>query len=406
MSRVSPQADSSSVRTGLSVTVITLGVVSLLNDIGGDLVSPLLPAFIASVGGGPEVLGLIEGTADAATSILQLGSGYLADKFGRLKLLTLAGYSVAVLARPMLALATVWWQIMAIRFADRMGKGVRSAPRDALLAAAAPKEVRGRSYGFHRAMDNAGAALGPAAAFLMIRSGMSLRAAFAWTALPGAIALFTLVFGVRETGGKVSTERLALRPPRSRTYRRVLLAVFIFALGGSSDAFLLWRAREIGIPVQFAPLLWMVLAMVRSLTTTWGGGLSDRTGRRLPILAGWSVYALCYLGFGFANRGWQIWLLFAFYGVFFGLTEGTERALVVDLVDEQWRGRALGVYNAVVGIATLPASLLFGVVYQAAGAEAAFMMGAALAALAAIALPRRLKREESLPPRPSGFTAP
>lgn len=387
-----PQADSANARTGLSATVVTLGFVSLLNDIGGDLVSPLLPAFIASVGGGPEVLGLIEGAADAATSLLQLGSGLLADKFGRLKLLTLAGYSIAAIARPMLGLTTVWWQIMAIRLADRIGKGVRSAPRDTLLAAATAKEARGRSYGFHRAMDNAGAALGPAAAFLMLRYGMSLRAAFAWTALPGAIALLTLVFGVRESGAKaVSKEPFALGLPRSRTYRRFLLAVFIFALGGSSDAFLLWRAREIGIPLEFAPLLWMVLAMVRALTTTWGGGLSDRAGRRFPLLAGWNVYALCYLGFGFANRAWQLWLLFAFYGIFFGLTEGTERALIVDLVDEQWRGRALGAYNAAVGIAALPASLLFGTVYQIAGAKAAFAMGSALAALAALSLPRRLK---------------
>lgn len=393
LSRV-PQPDSPASRTRLSPTVVTFGVVSLLNDIGGDLVNPLLPAFVASVGAGPEALGLIEGAADAAMSLLQLFSGYLADKLGRLKLLTVAGYSLAAIVRPLLALTTSWWQILAIRLADRTGKGVRTAPRDALLAGATAEDVRGRAYGFHRAMDNAGAALGPAAAFLMIRGGMSIRTAFAWTAVPGGLALLTLLLGVRETAAKIAppAERFALGLPRSRTYRRFLFAAFVFALGGSSDAFLLWRARELGIALEFAPLLWMVSTMVRATINTWGGGLSDRLGRRLPLLAGWSVYALSYLGFAFAARWWQIWILFAFYGVYFGLTEGTERALVVDLVDEQWRGRALGAYNAVVGLAALPASLLFGAVYENFGARAAFAMGSALAAAAALTLPRPHKQ--------------
>jgi len=386
-----PHPDSPVPRTPLSPTVITLGVVALLNDIGGDLVNPLLPAFVASVGAGPEALGLIEGAADAAMSLLQLFSGYLADRLGRLKLMTVAGYSVAAIVRPLLALTTAWWQILVIRLADRTGKGVRTAPRDALVAAATAEDVRGRAYGFHRAMDNAGAAVGPAAAFLMIRGGLSMRTAFAWTALPGGLALLTLLLGVRETPAKTApAERFALGLPRSRTYRRFLFAVFIFALGSSSDAFLLWRAREVGIPLEFAPLLWMVSTMVRALTNTWGGGLSDRLGRRLPLLAGWSVYAVSYLGFAFATRWWQIWILFAFYGVYFGLTEGTQSALIVDLVDEQWRGRALGAYNTVVGLAALPASLLFGAVYQNFGARAAFTMGSALAAVAALTLPRRL----------------
>jgi MFS family permease len=386
--------ESAIVRPWLSSTVIALGFVSLLNDIGGDLVTPLLPSFVAAVGGGPQVLGLIEGMADAATSLVQLGSGYLADRLGRLKLITFAGYGIAAVARPLLALAGAWWQIMVVRLADRIGKGVRSAPRDALVAEATVAEARGRAYGFHRAMDNGGAALGPAAAYLMLRGGMSLRAAFAWPALPGALALLTLGLGVRKVVAKRhSKERSGIGLRVSLIYRRVLLAVFIFALGNSSDAFLLWRAGEIGIPTEFTPLLWMVLALVKSATSTWGGGLSDRVGRRIPILLGWALYALCYLGFGFAESGWQVWLLFASYGAFFGLTEGTESALVVDLVDQQWRGRALGAYNAAVGIATLPASLLFGALYQTAGAKAAFTMGAGLAIMAAIVLPRRLERK-------------
>jgi len=379
----------SAAATSLPANVLALGVVSLFNDSAGDMVQPLLPAFIGTIGGGPLALGLIEGVADATASLLQLGSGYLADRIGRLKAATTAGYAVTAIARPLLALAQTWWQILGVRFGDRIGKGIRTTPRDALLADATPITSRGRAYGFHRAMDNAGAIVGPAAAWLMLSSGLSMREVFAWSAVPGLLTLVILQTRVSDAAFGGSKHGAIAGLPPSHAYRRLLVAIFIFTLGCSSDAFLLWRAAELGIAYSLAPILWMVLATVKSATSTWGGALSDRVGRRKVIVAGWAVYAAVYLGFALANAGWQIWLLFVAYGTFFGLTEGTEKALVVDLVEPQWRGRALGGYHAAVGVASLPASVIFGVIYQAAGPMFAFSTGAGLALIAIFLLPRR-----------------
>ena len=373
----------------LPANVLALGVVSLFNDSAGDMVQPLLPAFVGTIGGGPLALGLIEGIADATASLLQLGSGYLADRIGRLKAATTAGYAVTAIARPLLALAQTWWQILGARFGDRIGKGIRTAPRDALLADATPIASRGRAYGFHRAMDNAGAIVGPAAAWLMLSSGLSMREVFAWSAVPGLLTLVILQTRVSDAAFGGSKHDASAGLPPSHAYRRLLVSIFVFTLGCSSDAFLLWRAAELGIAYSLAPILWMVLATVKSATSTWGGALSDRVGRRKVIVAGWAVYAAVYLGFALANAGWQIWLLFVAYGTFFGLTEGTEKAMVVDLVEPQWRGRALGGYHAAVGVASLPASLVFGVIYQAAGPMFAFSTGAGLAIIAIFLLPRR-----------------
>ncbi len=370
-------------RATISPTILALGVVSLLNDVGGDAVSPLLPAFVGLVGGGPEVLGVIEGFADAAASLLQIASGYLADRTGKLKALTFAGYGIANVLRPLLSLATAWWQILAIRLGDRAGKGIRGTPRDALLADAASPTSRGRGYGLHRV----GALLGPAIAYLMLSRGISLRAVFAWTIAPGALALLVLALFVNDVDSKRQLDAPAFGLPPSRLYRRFLAAVLIFTLGSSSDAFLLWRAREIGIAVALAPILWMVLQIVKSASSFFGGALSDWLGRRATILAGWALYAAVYVGFAIASAPWQIWLLFALYGGFYGLTESPERAMVVDLVPEDWRGRGLGTYNAAIGLATLPASVIFGVLYQAFGPAVAFGAGATFAIIASLVLP-------------------
>jgi MFS family permease len=385
-------------RHRLSETVRTLGFVSLLNDTAGDMIHPLLPAFIAVLGGGPEILGLIEGVADAASSLVQILSGYAADRIRRLKALTVAGYTLANVLRPMLAIAGTWWEVLIIRFGDRAGKGVRTAPRDALLAHATASSSRGRAYGFHRAMDNAGALLGPALAYAMLWRGFSMRMVFACAAIPGALAVMLLIVAVRELPAQQPSQPVQIGLPASAEYRRFLLAIFVFTLGCSSDSFLLWRAAEVGVPIEYAPLLWMLLALVKAATSTWGGTMSDIAGRRKLILAGWTIYAAVYVGFAIASAHWQIWALFAIYGTFYGLTEGPEKALVVDLVREEWRGRALGAYHAVVGAASLPASLMFGVVYQSGGAHAAFAMGAALAAVAAALLPRHLPAAKGTSP--------
>jgi MFS family permease len=368
---------------------MALGLVSLFNDAAGDMINPLLPAFVASVGGGPEALGMIEGLADAVASLLQLASGYLADRIGRLKALTMTGYSIAAIARPFLAFATAPWQILLARFGDRLGRGVRGAPRDRLIADAAPAEVRGRAFGYHRAMDNAGALLGPVIVYGMFALGLSTRTVFAWTAAPGLLSLLVLARGVREVEPATSKSTLEVGIPDTPGFRRLLAAIFVFTLGSSSDSFLLWRACDVGIPTISAPLLWLVLASLKVASSTPGGNLSDHWGRRNTIRSGWLLYAAVYLGFAFASAQWHIWLLFAVYGLFFGLTEGAERALIVDLVPEEWRGRALGAYQAAIGTALLPASIGFGVIYQYAGARLAFILGAVLALTATLTLPRQ-----------------
>ncbi len=368
-------------------TVFALGIVSLLNDLGGDAVTPLLPAFVATVGGGPEALGLIEGVADAATSLVQFGSGYLADRTGKQKGLALAGYGIANSLRPLLSLASGSWQILLIRLGDRVGKGLRGAPRDALLADATPAALRGTAFGVHRGMDHVGAFLGPVIAYLMLSQGLGVRAVFAWTAVAGALCIGVLAAFVKNTARPPSSERPSLGLPASPAYRRFLIATLIFTLGNSSDAFLLWRAREFGIAVALAPILWTVLHVVKSASSFLGGALSDRIGRRAAILSGWLLYAGVYISFGLARNPWQIWILFALYGVFYGLTESTGAALVVDLVDPDWRGRALGTYNAVAGFATLPASVVFGILYESLGQGVAFGFGATLAVLASLILP-------------------
>jgi MFS family permease len=245
---------------------------------------------------------VIEGVADAVASLLQLASGYFADRIGRLKAITMAGYSIAAVARPLLALATTPWQILLARFGDRLGKGVRGAPRDRLIADAAPAELRGRAFGYYRAMDNAGAVVGPVIVYVLLAVGLGTRSIFAWTAVPGLLSLLILGGGVREVGqSPASKSAFERRIPDTPGFHRFLASIFIFTLGSSSDSFLLWRARDAGIPTISAPLLWLVLACVKVASSTPGGRLSDRWGCRNTIISGWLLYAMVYLGFAFAS---------------------------------------------------------------------------------------------------------
>ena len=375
---------------GLSRNVLALGLVSLLTDVSSEMIYPLLPLFLTSVlGAGQTFVGLVEGVAESAASLTKLGSGWLSDRLGQRKGLVVAGYTLSSLTRPLVAFALAPWHVLAVRFADRLGKGLRTSPRDALIAASADVAIRGRAYGFHRSMDHLGAVVGPALAFgLLAMLGERLRTIFLLAAIPGFLSVLILVLWVSE----IQVEPAAsLREQRRLIHldgqlRRFLLVVTLFTLGNSSDAFLLLRARDVGIAVAHLPLLWMFFHLVKAATGMPGGILSYLRGRRGTIIAGWLIYALAYLGFGAASQPWQIWALFAFYGLYFGLTEGVERALIADLVPAERQASAFGVYHFCIGIAALPSSLLMGYLYQRFGAGPAFTVGAVLASLAALLL--------------------
>jgi MFS family permease len=378
-------------QVGFSRNVVLLGLTSLLNDVSSEIIYPLLPAFLTTVlGGGPAMIGLIEGIAESTASLLKLVSGWISDRTRRRKGLVVGGYALAAVARPLIALAAAPWQVLVIRFGDRVGKGVRSAPRDALLAESSAPAAWGRAFGFHRAMDHLGAVIGPLLAFgLMSLFAGDYRAVFAVASIPGALAVAVVAFGVRERRPHlVEPTAPPVQPgqPVPVDLRRFLLVLFLFTLGNSTDAFLLLRAQEVGIPVAHLPLLWGVLHVVKSATSVPGGALSDRIGRRRVIIAGWALYAAVYLGFAAVGTAAQAWFLFALYGLFFGLTEGTEKALVADLVPANERGMAFGLYHLTVGLAALPASVVFGVLWYAYGSPVAFATGSALAAAAALLL--------------------
>ncbi len=380
-------------------SVKALGVVSLLTDASSEMIYPLLPAFVIGLGAGPAFLGVVEGLAEATAAGLKIASGWLSDRARRRKPLIVAGYALSTLARPLLALATVPAHVLAVRLADRTGKGTRGAPRDALIAEVTPAADRGRAYGFHRAMDHAGAFVGPLLASAALALGADLRLVFALAAIPGLLSVAVLVFAVREPerlAGRSASERAS--PPgaseagasgetrvMSSAFRRYFAVLALFTLGNSADAFLLLRAQEAGVALAALPLLWAFHHVVKSLASTWGGALSDRWGRRRTIAAGWGVYAVAYLGFAGASVPLHAWILFAVYGLFPALTEGPERALVADLAAGA-RGRAFGYYHALTGAMLLPASLLTGALWQARGAAAALGLGAGLAGLAAVAL--------------------
>ena len=369
--------------------VKALGLVSLLTDASSEMIYPLLPAFVTgTLKAGPAFLGAVEGLAEATAALVKLAAGRLADRLPRRKPLVVAGYGLSSATRPLMALATLPAHVLVVRLLDRVGKGVRGAPRDALLADVTPEDRWGRAYGFHRAMDHAGAVVGPILASAALLFTTDLRIVFALAAVPAVLAVAALVFGVREEprgrpGPAPAKEGAGPIRPELRPY---LFVLAVFTLGNSSDAFLLLRAQEAGVSLTAIPLLWAFHHVVKSAASTAGGSLSDRGGRRKAIVAGWAVYALVYAGFSQARTATHVLLLFAAYGLFHALTEGPERALVADLAGPGARGRAFGLYHAVTGAALLPASLLTGYLWQAFSPAVALGTGAALAAAAAVGL--------------------
>jgi MFS family permease len=366
-----------------------LGWVSLLTDAATEAVYPLLPVFITQVLGGPPVaLGLVEGAADATSSALKIVSGRWSDRLGVRKPIVLLGYSISSLVRPFIAVTGSWTQVFLIRVTDRVGKGLRSAPRDAMLAALAPPGQLGRVFGYHWAMDHAGAAVGPLLATLFLYfSPNDYRLLFALTIIPGALAVLTLT-RVPETE-PVGTKPLEPLEPLEqipRRLKRYFVILAVFTLGNSSDAFLLLQLSQAGMPLTGLTLLWSAQHAIKALITMRGGILSDRLGRRTLIVSGWIIYAIVYAGFAFSQSVSALVGWFLFYSVYAAAVEGSEKALVADLAPAELHATAFGWHAAVQGFGALAAGILFGALWQVFGAPVAFLTGAALAIIAACLL--------------------
>ena len=372
-----------------------LGAISLLNDIASEMLAPLLPAFLIGVlGGSKSMLGLIDGVGESVASLLKLWSGGWSDRAGTRKGFISFGYGVAVLARPLMALAGAPWHVFALRAIDRAGKGIRTSPRDALIAESTPQQQHGRAFGFHRAMDHLGAAIGPLVAFgFLWLFPDRLRWLFALSLLPGIPILILIWLGLKEppdrrqggvSAGQVATSWSLNIFPGS--FRRYLLALLIFTLGNSSDSFLLVRAEQLGVGLRWLPILWFTFHVAKSLGNLVCGGWTDRVGPRPLIWAGWLIFAAVYLGFGLATDAWHAWALFLVYAAFYALTEPAEKALVARIVGPEHKGLAFGWFNFTIGVTILPASLIFGWLYDSYGPLIAFGTGAGLAIVAAVLL--------------------
>ncbi|MGE5452823.1 MAG: MFS transporter [Acidobacteriota bacterium] len=371
-------------------TVWLIGLISLVNDSASDMLYPLIPLYLSSVlMAGPRALGVIEGVAEATASLLKLFSGVVVDRTRRAKPWIVFGYGLAGLGRPLIAFVTSWPGLMVIRFADRVGKGVRSSPRDAMLAASAPVDQRGLAFGLHRAMDNAGAVVGPLVAAVLLAAHVPLRDVFLWSFVPAVLCL-ALAGALREPASvrQPGTPQFDWQLQHlSPVFKRYLCVVALFTLGNSSNMFLLLRAQELGVPQAQVPILWAAVSAVAMLFATPLSAWSDRIGRVRLLVAGYLAYALFYAVMGTLQRdGFWLLALFGFYGLFMAATEGVEKALVADLAPAERRGAAFGWFNLVAGLFLLPASLVFGALYQSVSPAWAFGFSAGCAGLAALLL--------------------
>jgi len=383
--------------------VWAVSLTSFFMDISSEMVINLLPLFLSSVlGVKTNIIGLIEGVAEMTASLLKVFSGWLSDRLRARKWLAVTGYGLSTLAKPFFYWATSWTAIGAVRWADRVGKGVRTAPRDALVADSIAEDQRGLAFGLHRAADTGGAVLGLIIALVAVwltqAGGGSLqertfRAVVLLSLIPAALAVLSLALGARDVSvtGQRALPRFAFKS-LGKPFIVFMVIVGLFDLGNSSDAFLILRAQERGLSIVGILAMLATFNLIYALVSTPAGSLSDRIGRRKLIVGGWLVYAAIYLGFALAGKGWQVWVLYAIYGLYYGLAYGTAKAMVADIVVPEVRGTAYGTYNAVLGILDLPASLIAGVLWQGVGAwggfgaPAPFLFGAAMALIAAIAM--------------------
>lgn len=387
--------------------VYVLGAVSLFNDFSSEMIYPLIPLFVKSVLGlGPAFLGILEGIAESTSSILKLFAGYFSDKIKKRKPFAVGGYAISNLLRPLIGLTRSWGVLLFLRFSDRVGKGIRTSPRDAMIADYSPIERRGFAFGFQRGMDHTGAVLGSITASLLLYFfTIELKTIFLLSVIPGIIAVLLMIFGVRniQKRDKIEVPRKYVIPNKTtigkkeilkfsdfkklgKQFSLYLVVLIIFTLGNSTDAFLLLRASELGFQITVIPLLWAILHISKALFCILGGYISDKIGRKVMILSGWFVYFLTYLGFAYFNEYYLIYLLFIIYGLYFGLTEGVEKALVADIVPKENIGTAFGFYNLSLGIATLPASVIFGLIWKTYSFRAAFLTGAIISIAASIML--------------------
>lgn len=389
---------------GLPRNVWIVTVTSFLTDISSEMIVNLIPLFLLNVlGVRTSLIGVIEGTAETTASILKLFSGWFSDRMGRRKWLAVLGYGISTVAKPFLYFAGSWGTVLSVRFADRVGKGVRTAPRDALIADSVDERRRGIAFGLHRAGDTAGAVIGIGVALAVLlavqrNTELLTRSTFQLIVLasmvPAVLAVIVLAFGARETcipGERRRPPSFSLAGFDSR-FRRFLVIIVLFTLGNSSDAFLILRAQNAGLSVAGVLGMLITFNLVYSVVSSPAGALSDRLGRRRFLVVGWLLYALVYAGFAAARAGWQTWALMGVYGVYYGLTHGTAKAFVADLVPADRRGTAYGVYNAAVGVTAFPASLIAGLLWQGAGGwngfgpSAPFIFGGALALVATLLL--------------------
>jgi MFS family permease len=380
-----------------NIWFLTIG--SFLTDISSEMLTNLIPLFLYNVlGVQTSIIGLIEGIAEATASLVKIYSGVLSDRLGKRKNLTVIGYAISTLSKPFLYFATTWQWVLGVRFSDRVGKGVRTAPRDALLADSAKSDQRGLAFGLHRAGDTAGAFIGLGIAALIIwltQAGAAelTRHTFQTVVLasiiPAVLAVMVLALGVKEVvAAKKDSNGLPSLSWKAfdRRFRAFLVVLIIFTLGNSSDSFIVLRGQDRGLSVLQIMGMLMTFNAVYSLLAGPFGSLSDRIGRRTLMLVGWTVYGLVYLGFALAQTGAQIWVLYGFYGIYYALTEGIAKALVADIVPQEQRGTAYGLFNAAIGFAALPASLIAGILWQTISPAAPFVFGAFLSLIAGILL--------------------
>lgn len=381
----------------ISPAIITLGIVSFLTDVSSEMVFPNIALFLTLVlGAGKELVGLVEGVADSAASIVEIFSGYFSDRLGKRKQFVLFGYGLSSIVKIGIALSTTWWMVLIMRGLERVGKGIRTAPRDAIIAASVEKQIRGRAFGLHRAMDTAGAIIGPLLAFALLSAfgtnETGFRNTFLVAIIPAVLAVVVIALFVREPKAAAVTAPVK-KPPfwealkeMPYEYKAFLKVSLLFSLSYFSFSFFILRAADIGVNPEDVLLLYVFYNIVYALASVPGGWLSDRIGRK-PVIAGaFALYAVICAGFALATAWWHAALLFGLYGIFVALDESVNKAYISDMIPEERRSTAIGAYNTAIGVAYLPASIMVGALWVFAGPVAGFMAAAGIALFSAAAL--------------------